>query len=241
VFGGKLTVSWSPGASAKETKIITSIDDGVPYTFVVWGSTDPTGWRHYPLVQSEVELDAVADGSHVVRFQHTTGDGAIWDWVKLEKQCEQWETAWGNGLQFPGPNWAMYFTYNIQGWELVETLSVPAGGTHITSGLLDCGEYKFVASGTCNWRIPGSPGGYIADAEYWLRHDAYGEGWTHMGIWSLAMWNGAPVEVEWGPLNEATHQYSYVSSVCGPVTFFFNDDVYSDNSGSLTVQIYEWA
>jgi hypothetical protein len=242
-FGGKLIVSWSPGQSATETKIITSIDDGVPFTFVEIGSFDPNGWRGYPLVQSDLELNPIGGGSHEISFQHTTGDGAIWDWIRLEKPCIQEETAWANGEDFTGANWATYFEYHVQGWELLETIEVPAIGTKMpsTNSLVGGHLYKFEASGTCNWRIPPSSSGYLADAEYWLRHDAYGEGWTHMGIWSLAMWNGAPVEVEWGTYNDA-HEYTfkYTPSANGQVTFFFNDDGYSDNSGSLIVKIYEW-
>jgi hypothetical protein len=158
----------------------------------------------------------------------------------------QEETAWGDGDEF-STNWAMFFTYEIQegqhDWVLLETISIPALGTKMTSSTsLNNGEtYKFVASGTCNWRVPPSSGGYLGDAEYWLRHDAYGEGWTHMGIWSLAMWNGVPVEIEWGLYNDAhIYEIMYTPSANGPVTFFFNDDVYSDNSGFLTVNIYEW-
>jgi len=153
------------------------------------------------------------------------------------------ETAWAAGEDFTGKNWATYFEYDVQGWELLEQIDVPAIGTKMTStnSLVGNHLYKFEASGTCNWRTPPSSSGYLGDAEYWFRHDGYGEGWTHMGIWSLAMWNGAPVEVEWGTYNDA-HEYTfeYIPSADGMVMFFFNDDGYSDNSGFLTVKIYEW-
>lgn len=82
--GGVLTLSWSPGKSATETKIITSIDTSEAGTFVARGSTDPTGWKGYPLVQSTLVLSPIPHGWHEFRFQHTTGDGTIWDWVRLE-------------------------------------------------------------------------------------------------------------------------------------------------------------
>ncbi|MEN3017260.1 MAG: hypothetical protein ABC585_07755 [Candidatus Methanosuratincola petrocarbonis] len=154
------------------------------------------------------------------------------------------ETAWGAGTTFPGKNWATYFKYTVQGWNSLETIEVPATGTKMTStNTLQAGhQYKFVASGTCNWRVPGSTAGYLGDAEYWFRHDSYGEGWTKMGIWSLAMWDGTAVDIDWGDYNE-DHVYTYyfTPSSTGTVTFFFNDDVYRDNSGILTVTIYEWS
>ena len=161
--------------------------------------------------------------------------------MNYEYQLLECETAWAAGFDFPGKNWATYFTYEIQ-WNLLETITVPAEGGKITSinTLEDDQLYKFEASGMCNWRVPPSSSGYLGDAEYWLRNDAHGVGWTHMGIWSLAMWDGAPVEVEWGSYNDA-HIYTvmYTPSADGVVTFFFNDDAYGDNSGFLTVKIYE--
>ena len=72
---------------------------------------------------------------------------------------------------------------------------------------LTAGEsYNIVASGTSNWKTPSPPSGDLGDAEYWLRHDAYGEGWTYMGISSLALFNGAPQVVEWGVYN-SRHEY----------------------------------
>jgi hypothetical protein len=55
-------------------------------------------------------VNPVADGEHTINFKHVQGDGTFWDWVRLEKQCEQWETAWGDGSSFDGANWATYFT-----------------------------------------------------------------------------------------------------------------------------------
>lgn len=165
-------------------------------------------------------------------------------------QCDvvQSETAWAGEEEFTGANWARYFRYTITvvepEWHEVDVISVPCNQRAYTESNISLsteGQYQFEASGTCNWRVPDSPAGYLADAEYWLRNDSYGSGWTDMGIWSLAMWDGNPVEVEWGPLNETDHFYiiDYHVSADGPVMFFFNDDVYGDNSGELTVKIYQ--
>ena len=121
-FGGELTISWSPGKSAYETKIITSLDNSETETFNEWGSTDPTGWRGYPLVESVMSLEnPIGPGTHYFRFQHMSGDGTYWDWVRLDKPCEQSETAWSKGDEgetFDGKNWATYFTYEVQAWDL---------------------------------------------------------------------------------------------------------------------------
>jgi hypothetical protein len=113
-FGGKLTLSWSPGKSGTETKIITDIDNSESATFIETGGSSSTGWQSYKLVQSVMTPSALDSGSHVFRFQHTTGDGTLWDWVRLEKPCEHEETAWGDGTDFPGKNWATYIIYGVE-------------------------------------------------------------------------------------------------------------------------------
>ena len=164
---------------------------------------------------------------------------------------ESGESAWGDGCDFPGANWATYFTYEVQGWwELVDTIYVYAANTNPVStnvALENGGLYKFVASGTCNWRVPGHVNGYLADSSYWLRHDSYGEGWTDQ--YSLAMWDGNFVNIPW--VNPDTglvefnsahiYEYEYTATSTDYMQFIFTDDVYSDNSGYLTINIYEWA
>ena len=54
-------------------------------------------------------------GTHAINFQHTQGDGTRGGRIRLEKPCGQRESAWGAGFDFPGKNWAMYFTYTVQG------------------------------------------------------------------------------------------------------------------------------
>jgi len=243
-FGGLLTISWSPGSSSSEKKVVS--EGGIiPTTFTAVGASKPgEGWfmDKYPLVEHSVAVSPLPSGDHIINFQHTQGDGTFWDWIKLEKPCVQEESAWAAGKDFPGANWATYFEYDVQSWKLLDTIEVPAIGTKMESSVLKKDQlYKFEASGTCNWRVPPSPSGYQGDAEYWLRNDGGGVGWIHMGIWSLAMWNGALVEVEWGTYNDAhVYTFEYIPSADGIVTFFFNDDAYGDNSGHLTVTIYEW-
>jgi hypothetical protein len=112
-FGGTLTVSWSPGQSATERKVISG-EGIISTTFTAVGTPTPgAGWflDKYPLVQSIVDVDTLGTGDHTIRFQHTAGDGTFWDWVKLERPCFETQTGWGAGTPFPGNTWATYITY----------------------------------------------------------------------------------------------------------------------------------
>ena len=113
--GGKLTLSWSPGQSATETKRISGDGILIAQIFIATGTPTPgQGWflDKYPLAENIVTMKPLADGTHTIRFEHTTGDGTFWDWVKLEKPCLQYETAWGVGTPFvPRGNWGMWFGY----------------------------------------------------------------------------------------------------------------------------------
>ena len=110
-FGGKLTLSWSPGKSAAEKKVISDGFDTA--TLNATGTTQSGyGWfmDTYPLVEDIILVDPVSMGMHTINFQHTKGDGTFWDWIKLERPCEEMEdeTAWGGTNDFPGKNWATY-------------------------------------------------------------------------------------------------------------------------------------
>jgi len=119
-FGGMLTISWSPGQSAAETKKVSG--DGITLTtFNATGAPKPgEGWfmDRYPLVENSVGMGPLPDGTHTINFKHTNGDGTFWDWVLLEKPCEQEETAWGDGCDgerfVERSNWATYFMYHVE-------------------------------------------------------------------------------------------------------------------------------
>jgi hypothetical protein len=114
-FGGELILSWSPGASAAERKVVS--DGFAETTLNASGSSVPgEGWfmDKYPLVEHNISVNPLSDGVHTINFKHTKGDGTFWDWIRLEKPCVQEETAWGGDLEFEGKNWAMYFTYSVQ-------------------------------------------------------------------------------------------------------------------------------
>ncbi|MFP3898529.1 MAG: hypothetical protein ACLFVD_04395 [Dehalococcoidia bacterium] len=136
LFGGELTISWSPGRSATEEKQVSG-DGIVSTTFTATGSSQSgQGWfmDTYPLVEHSVALDALPAGDHTINFQHTRGDGTFWDWVLLEKPCEQWETAWADGTRFVSRgNWATYFTYQVR--QLLDLVSKnPSDWTVIEDG-----------------------------------------------------------------------------------------------------------
>ncbi|MCK4455007.1 MAG: hypothetical protein KAU99_01520 [Thermoplasmata archaeon] len=84
-LGGQLTISWSPGKTAYETKTITFVDTGDTATFTEWGGYDyQKGWENYPLVEDFMTLSPVGLGWHEFRLLHTTGDGTFHDWIRLE-------------------------------------------------------------------------------------------------------------------------------------------------------------
>jgi len=129
-FGGRFLISWSPGATPNMLEIWTaSLDasalgspitrDGAPV--VGWFS----GWERFI---ETFDVDPIASGVHTLTTQFTHGDGSVWDWVKLEKPCEQWESAWaggeGSGRFVPKGNWATHFPYTwwcpdvVGDWEM---------------------------------------------------------------------------------------------------------------------------
>lgn len=84
-LGGQLTISWSPGQTAFETKTITFVDTGETATFTEWGGVDyQKGWENYPLVEDSMTLSPVGLGWHELNLLHTTGDGSFHDWIRLE-------------------------------------------------------------------------------------------------------------------------------------------------------------
>ena len=162
---------------------------------------------------------------------------------KYDYQCRA-ESAWADGTDFTHPNWAMYFLYDIQGWELKDTVTVPATATTpVTSITFANGEhYKLVASGTAN-----AGDGIQFDAKYSYRTPTSTE-WTDAvstyesyGANLLDLYvNGN--NVDWGAYNPA-HTYTiYLDGTGTPANFGFQtyDVYYPNNVGSLTVQVYQW-
>lgn len=83
-----LTVSWSPGKSANEYKEVYLDGDHLFTTPTRLGAPASGWWNNMEVFQDtfEFELDA---GTHTLNFQHPTGDGTLWDFVKLETVCQE--------------------------------------------------------------------------------------------------------------------------------------------------------
>lgn len=162
-FGGLLTVSWSPGKSFNdETKVVNG--DGIPTdTTFIQDGTPISGMEYfmntYPVYEDSVALSALANGDHTINFVHTQGDGTYWDWIRLEKPCEEDETAWGAGVDFPGRNWATYFTYHVQGlvgdWALQFVWEEPFEATYDHGMTIDMQNADGTFSGTGGYPLGG--------------------------------------------------------------------------------------
>ncbi len=170
----------------------------------------------------------------------------------------QFESAWGAGIDAETSNWSMIILIEdvVEGyyrWVEYEELSVPGISTAITESttLTDGVEYKVEASGTykfANWTdagiadavyslriVPYIPAGYPAGSPQWV--DGADLGTPHE-FW-LQLWiDGA--NVQWV---DTVADYIYTYELTGDGTsleFTILDTSYGDNSGALTVIIYEW-
>ncbi|MEM2506158.1 MAG: hypothetical protein QXF61_03855, partial [Nitrososphaeria archaeon] len=168
------------------------------------------------------------------------------------------ETAWGAGQPFPGKNWATYFTYKVQGWNLVETVEVDSrdmDGSDTTNNLETDKIYKFVVTGTY-WRNKGGTPNQLCDAEYTTYetddwdpyHDGcegYTDGWLASWTWLGKDFGDLQVNgmfVDWGPFNQLhTYEYIFGPGTGSKVNFRIFDGTpngqepswYGDNEGTL--------
>jgi hypothetical protein len=115
-LGGRLTISWSPGASGQETKVVSG--DGIDETTFSAVGQNQGGqgwfWNKYPLVVDSVSVNPLPYATHSITFEQTRGNGTFWDWVRLEKPGDH-ESAWAAGDEFnEGKNWATYFNYTVE-------------------------------------------------------------------------------------------------------------------------------
>jgi len=131
--------------------------------------------------------------------------------------------------------------------EYIETVTVSSdGSTSVSTNVLESGfTYLLEASGTYRFANWGEYG--IADAEWAYRNDGYSNpnsyGWT-LGEDVYPSILGLDVQVNggnvyWGDYN---NEHVYVLSYPGDnnqVSFNIYDSAYGDNSGDLTVDIYE--
>jgi len=245
-FGGKLTLSWSPGASGAEEKVVSGDGISSPAIFTATGeSISSMGWfmNKYPLVEHSVVVGPLTDGVHTINFQHTLGNGTFWDWIRLEKPCEQEETAWGFGDRFVDQgNWATFFKYTVElkKFTFIETNLVPSENAVgvTTDHILEEGQlYRFRASGIYTYNNAGD----WADAEWYLKSGVVVKGDTEgstPNVLDVSI-DGGPGNIDWGN-NSSSHIYGYNYTGEGePVTFFIHDSNHDDNNGSIRVCLYK--
>jgi len=106
-----------PREAAKVYAIVGSMEY---YLGTVTNHDDPNGISYvsFDAVPPGVYIDAIklVDDTYKLDFpvaSHPTADGYDLDAVGVRYLVQAEETAWGDGTDFPGANWATYFTYPI--------------------------------------------------------------------------------------------------------------------------------
>jgi len=152
---------------------------------------------------------------------------------------EYWqeETAWAEGELFSEQgNWATYFTYELEE-VLIDTVEVYPDGTDYCSSVLETGKkYRLEASGTFTYNTAND----WADAEWYLKGGNIVKGDTEGSkpyVLDISI-DGYSINRDWGVYDPA-HLYSMLFDGTGStIDFSIYDSAYSDNKGSLTVDIY---
>lgn len=255
-FGGQLTISWAPGASAFEEKIISG--DGIlsPVVHTAQGANVYNeGWfNNWKLYEKSIPVGQLVEGNHTFNFEHTKGDGTAWDWIKLEEPCVNYETAWaatgiGENRFTTKGNWATWFPYELKEiWEFVETVEVPAyypTTSRVCPPVLSVdplelgSNYKIIARGTAN-----AGDGIEFDAQYSYRTPTstvwtdYVNNYSSYGANLLDLYFNDQYGI-WGNYSE-DHVYEYQTVGDGePATFCINDVYHINNSGYLYADIYK--
>lgn len=156
-----------------------------------------------------------------------------------------------NEHQQPQSGWQVMLLGNHVG-----SVTVPADGAVHVSDSLASGSYVFIANGTYSYR-PSDPNATDADAAFskrqageagyytgntlgayapWANGNTFAAPWT--GYLSLLV--GGQTVHNWGDIFNTNHRYAQAYATAGgPVDFRILDSAYGDNSGILTVDIYE--
>lgn len=222
------------------------------------GTTDPPETDRWYIPGTLPPLTNVISGTNGIDVFTEENErwGGLGELV-LSLDCETvittTETAWGEGeLIGVNSNWSMYFRYTVQGCRLVDTVDVPSDGSTVSSVSLEAGKtYLFKASGTYTYWPSAGGGAGIADAEYALRpQGSYNLGPGAQWIYGDDVYPPTypdytldisvdGTDVYWGDFDSG-HVYSYQYTGTGsPASFGIYDSYYGDNSGYLTVEIYE--
>ncbi len=187
----------------------------------------------------------------------SNGLGALIDDISVVEDCNPDVTTSDvtickeNAAGAPLSDWQVF----LKG-DLVDTVTVSGeSNTPVSSDVLPAGDYVFEANGTYVYRA-GSDGD-LSDAAYservagdasidpsfysgsflpWVRNLDLGAGYA--GYLGIRVNN---TNFNWGSAYNSSHEYSalYNAALDGAATFYIEDgNAYSDNSGSLTVNIY---
>jgi hypothetical protein len=148
----------------------------------------------------------------------------------------------------------------LSGWKMIlkgdlqdQVTVFPNGLAYLSGGDLSLGDYLLIASREYTYR-PGTPGAQYSDAGYTKRNcpgdadylcngpyapwfNVYDIIGIHKG-WLGIMINGEATN--WGSYFNSAHTYALgYPNYSGSLSFTIKDDVYSDNSGQLNVDIYK--
>jgi hypothetical protein len=105
-----LRYAWSPRPSHSDNALQVIWDGSVIDSHSGAGGSN-TNW----MLEEHEYLSGPSSGTVTLAFRETGNPdslGMFLDSVSIV--CFQEETAWGNGIDFEQPNWAMYFTYHVQ-------------------------------------------------------------------------------------------------------------------------------
>lgn len=248
VVGGTYTVSlWTsprPGTGTADNKTEVKMGSTVLDTIIEDGSANSnTVWK-----QHTYSFVATSSLTRLAISDQGTGNslGAFVDDVSVKQDCLSNVTICKtDNHQTPLAGWTVY----LKGGS-VDTVTVQPNGTDYSSDTLPAGNYILKATGTYTYR-PGDPDVSISDAAYSKRlpTDAVYGGpfapWVRENDFPnpVTGWLGIQVDdnnIDWGSTFSATHTYesNYTLAADGTIKFRILDDNYSDNSGSLKVDIY---
>ncbi|QQS22570.1 hypothetical protein IPM19_02970 [bacterium] len=250
VPGGKYTVKlWtSPRPGQNSSQNVTQVKAGAVVLDTI--IEDGTGNLNTVWTEHVYTFTATSGVTRLEISDQGVGDsfGAFVDDVSVKQECLSDVTICKlDNNQNPLSGWEVY----LKGPK-IETVTVyPDGADYSTAGTLPAGQYVVEASGTYVYR-PGDPAASTSDAAYSKRlpsDPVYGGAfapWVRVNDFPNPHtgWLGIQIDqgfTDWGSTFNPAHQYSTFRTLGGPDAMDFRilDDNYSDNSGSLTVDIYK--
>lgn len=86
--GGRLSFSWSPGGSGTETMDV-ELDSSTLGSITRTGTIVSGWWDEKERFVETFNVDPLDAGDHTLTFDFSSGDGSVWDWIRLEMPCEE--------------------------------------------------------------------------------------------------------------------------------------------------------